>query len=83
MVEYVAEKTSQSFDPEQYWAPSSHGPWHIILIPLFFGWLVVWMAATFIAGMLWLAREIMQSILRAGSRLPVSVVGRKPWESSR
>jgi hypothetical protein len=83
MVENAAEKTSQSFDPEQYWAPSSHRPWHILLIPLFLGWLVVWMAATFIAGMLWLAREIMQSILRAGSRLPVSVVGSKPWESSR
>jgi|HubBroStandDraft_2_1064218.scaffolds.fasta_scaffold379686_1 hypothetical protein len=39
MVEDVAEKTSKGFDSEQYWAPSSHRPWHIILIPLFLGWL--------------------------------------------
>jgi len=83
MVEDVAEKTSESFDPEQYWAPVSRRPWHIILIPLFLGWLVVWMAATFIAGTLWMGREIMQGILRTGARLRVGVVGRKPWESSQ
>jgi len=77
MVDEVAEKSWESFDPEQYWAPVSHRPWHIILIPLFLGWLVVWMAAVFIAGMLWLAREIMRGILGTRERLQMSAVGRK------
>jgi hypothetical protein len=77
MVDEVAENFWESFDPEQYWGPVSHRPWHIILIPLFLGWLVVWMAAVFIAGMLWLAREIMQGILGARERLPMSAVARK------
>jgi hypothetical protein len=77
MVDEVAEKSWGSFDPEQYWAPVSHRPRHIILMPLFLGWLVVWMAAVFIAGMLWLAREKMQGILGARERLQVSAVARK------
>jgi hypothetical protein len=77
MVDEAAEKSWESFDPEQYWAPVSHRPWHIILIPLFLGWLVVWMAATFIAGMLWLAREIMQDILGSRERPQMSAVARK------
>jgi hypothetical protein len=81
MADEVEGKSRESFDPERYWAPVSRRPWHIILIPLFLAWLVVWMAATFIAGVLWLAREIMQSILRARDRLQIDAVARKPWES--
>jgi hypothetical protein len=83
MVDDTKEKSGQSFDPEQYWAPVSHRAWHIILIPLFLGWLVVWMAATFIAGLLWLAREIMQGILGARERLQMGADARNPWESRR
>jgi len=83
MVDDTKEKSWKSFDPEQYWAPVSQRPWHILLIPLFLVWLVVWMAATFIAGILWLAREIMQGILVARERLRIGAGARNPWESRR
>jgi hypothetical protein len=64
MVEGVSEKTWESFDLEQYRPPSSRRPLHIMLIPLFSAWLVVWIAATFILGAWWMVRETMRSILR-------------------
>ena len=78
MVEDVAEKTSKGFDSEQYWAPSSHRPWHIILTPVLglAGW-CGWRLRSSRACYGW-REKIMHSILRAGSRLPMNLVGRKP-----
>jgi hypothetical protein len=69
MIEDVEEKLAESLDLEQYWAPVSRCGWHIILIPLFLGWLIVWMAATFLLGNLWMVREMMQRIFSAVARL--------------
>jgi len=75
MIGDIEEKPAESLDLEQYWAPVSRCGWHIILIPLFLGWLIVWMAATFLLGNLWMVREMMQRIFSAVARLRVGVVG--------